>query len=86
MCIRDSSYVVRPGDFWLRLAREASVDVAVLYRANGANSATPLRSGATICLPAGVHVTLAATPKVTALAKVTVLAKVTAAHTTRTSH
>jgi LysM repeat protein len=50
-----NSYVVRPGDYWLRLANEAAVDVAVLYRANGANPATPLRSGQTICLPDGVQ-------------------------------
>jgi LysM repeat protein len=50
-----NTYVVRPGDYWLRLANAATVDVAALYRANGANPATPLRSGQTICLPDGVQ-------------------------------
>jgi LysM repeat protein len=95
-----NSYVVRPGDYWLRLANEAAVDVAVLYRVNGANPATPLRSGQKICLPDGVQVvvpastvaaTVAAPQPVTTTVKKKVAAPkpvtpVTAAHTTRTSH
>jgi LysM repeat protein len=95
-----NTYVVRPGDFWLRLAEEASVDVAVLYRANGANPATVLQSGQQICLPDGVQlVATAATPTTHAASPVTVAKKptvkhvsstpvtapVTTAHTTRSS-
>jgi LysM repeat protein len=57
-----NSYVVRPGDYWLRLAAEAAVDVTALYQANGASSSTPLRAGQHICLPAGAQVVVKATP------------------------
>jgi hypothetical protein len=70
-----NSYVVRPGDYWLRLANEAAVDVAALYRANGANPATTLRSGQKICLPDGAQVVV---PASTVAAPVTTQKKVAA--------
>jgi LysM repeat protein len=69
-----NTYVVRPGDYWLRLANAATVDVAALYRANGATPATPLRSGQTICLPVGAHVVVPATTAAAVAAPVTAVA------------
>jgi LysM repeat protein len=90
------AYLVQPGDFWLRLAKEASVPVSALYAANGATANTPLQAGQKICLPAGASVVQASTPPATAapvttvkkqVVKVVVTAPpVTAAKTTRSSH
>jgi hypothetical protein len=46
-------YEVRGGDFWLRLADGAGVELAELLEANDATVDTPLYPGRTICLPAG---------------------------------
>jgi len=93
------AYLVQPGDFWLRLAKEASVPVSALYAANGATANTPLQAGQKICLPAGASVVVATTPVTVApvtVAPITTVKKVvkvvvtappvTAAKTTRSSH
>jgi LysM repeat protein len=46
-------YEVRAGDFWLRLADGAGVELAELLDANAATVNTPLHPGRSICLPAG---------------------------------
>ncbi len=46
-------YTVVSGDFWIRLADAAGVELAELLEANGASASTPLYPGAEICLPAG---------------------------------
>jgi hypothetical protein len=46
-------YEVRSGDFWLRLADGAGVDLDELLDANAASTDTPLYPGRSICLPAG---------------------------------
>jgi LysM repeat protein len=51
ICATD--YDVQVGDFWIRLADGAGVDLAELLEANAATTDTPLYPGSTICLPAG---------------------------------
>lgn len=88
-----NAYVVRPGDFWLRLAKEASVPVGALYALNGAGATTLLQPGQRVCLPDGAHVVvqLPVTAPLTTVAPkkvhtVATVPPVTAAKTTRTSH
>lgn len=47
------SYDVVDGDFWIRLADAAGVELADLLSVNSATIDTPLYPGSTICLPAG---------------------------------
>jgi LysM repeat protein len=54
ICATD--YDVQVGDFWIRLADGAGVDLAELLEANAATTDTPLYPGSTICLPAGATV------------------------------
>ena len=46
-------YVVVDGDFWIRIADGAGVELDELLEANRATVQTPLFAGRTICLPAG---------------------------------
>ncbi|MFT6761666.1 MAG: hypothetical protein ACJAXA_000309 [Candidatus Aldehydirespiratoraceae bacterium] len=46
-------YTVVAGDFWLRLADAADVELTELLEANGATVNTALYPGSAICLPAG---------------------------------
>jgi LysM repeat protein len=56
-----TTYVVLPGDFWLRIAHKTSVSVNQLYAANNATAHTAIHPGETICLPAGAVVQAVAT-------------------------
>ena len=50
-----AEYEIVAGDFWIRLADGAGVDIADLFAVNDATSDTPLYPGRTICLPAGAR-------------------------------
>ncbi len=67
-----NSYTVAAGDFWVRIARRASISTGELLIANRASSDTPLYPDQVICLPDGVAVvvpttqaTVATTPAAT---------------------
>jgi hypothetical protein len=49
-------YDVQEGDFWIRLADGAGVELAELLDVNAATIDTPLYPGRTICLPAGASI------------------------------
>ncbi len=49
----NSTYEVHPGDYWLRIADEAVVDLADLLAVNAATVETALYPGDDICLPPG---------------------------------
>ncbi|MCU1399397.1 MAG: hypothetical protein JWN62_2506 [Acidimicrobiales bacterium] len=51
----DIDYTVVAGDYWISIARNWSVKLAVLLTANGATASTPLYPGRHICLPAGAQ-------------------------------
>jgi len=57
-------YTVVDGDFWIRLATAAGVELDELLEANSANTSTALYPGSDICLPAGA--TKPAPPSTTA--------------------
>ena len=48
-----ADYEIAVGDFWIRIADGARVDVDELLDVNDATSSTPLYPGRTICLPTG---------------------------------
>ncbi len=50
-----AEYEIVAGDFWIRLADGAGVDIADLFAVNDATSDTPLYPGRTICLPIGAR-------------------------------
>jgi LysM repeat protein len=72
-----ASYVVQPGDFWLRVAHKASVSVDQLMAVNNATSSTPLYAGQTICLPAGAALTTTPPTSATTVATAPATVKVT---------
>lgn len=67
-----NTYTVVPGDFWIRIAGGASLNLNDLLSLNHATKATPLFPGQLVCLPDGVSVaatvprTTVAAPRVTA--------------------
>ncbi|MFT6291852.1 MAG: LysM repeat protein [Ilumatobacter sp.] len=73
-------YTVVAGDFWLRLADAADVELAELLEANGATVNTALYPGSAICLPAGS--TTPAPPTATTLPATTEPAPATTAPAT----
>jgi len=81
-------YDVVVGDFWIRIADGAGVDISELLSLNGASSGTPLYPGSTICLPAGASTpappatTAAPTTAAPTTAAPTTAAPTTAAPTT----
>jgi LysM repeat protein len=48
-----AEYEIVAGDFWIRIADGAGVEIADLFAVNDATSDTPLFPGRTICLPVG---------------------------------
>jgi len=74
-------YVVVEGDFWLRLADAADVDLADLLEVNRATVNTPLFPGGEICLPAGA--TTPAPPITTTQAPATTAPPTTTPRTTQ---
>lgn len=75
-----TDYTVVEGDFWIRLADAAGVELAELLEANGATVNTPLFPGSDICLPAG-----AATPAPPTTAAPAVTSPATTSTTTTSS-
>jgi hypothetical protein len=47
-------YEAAPGDYWLRIAEAAEIDLDALLELNGATADTPLYPGSIVCLPIGV--------------------------------
>jgi len=74
-------YTVVEGDFWLRLADAANVDLADLLEVNRSTVNTPLFPGGEICLPEGA--TTPAPPVTTTQAPATTVAPTTAPPTTQ---
>ena len=56
-----NSYTVAAGDFWVRIARRATITTSALLTANRAASDTPLYPDQVICLPDGVAVVVPTT-------------------------
>ena len=50
-----SDYEIVAGDFWIRIADGAGIEIADLFAVNDATSDTPLFPGRTICLPVGAN-------------------------------
>lgn len=57
-----NTYTVLAGDFWLRIASEASIPVEALYALNNATAATGLFPGQVVCLPDGTTVVVTTSP------------------------
>jgi LysM repeat protein len=55
-----TGYKVRPGDFWIRIAKIHGVTLRQLLQANNARATTPIYPGRTVCLPNGVRPVTAA--------------------------
>ena len=77
-----ADYEVVAGDFWLRLADAAKVDLADLLAVNDATVDTALYPGRTICLPEGARTPAPPTTAVPTTAAPTTAAPTTAAPTT----
>jgi LysM repeat protein len=78
-----TDYEVSEGDFWIRLADAAGVDLADLLAVNAATIDTPLYPGRSICLPAGASTPAPPSPPVPATTTPpTTAAPTTAAPTT----
>jgi hypothetical protein len=84
-----NTYIVLSGDYWVLIAKEASISVDALYAANNATSATALFPGQTVCLPDGSTVVVTTAPAVTvgttAATTKTTVTKATVKKTTTTT-
>ena len=75
-------YDVVAGDFWIRIADGAGVELAELLEANSASTNTPLFPGGSICLPAGATIPAPPTTAAPATTTPSTSAPTTAASTT----
>jgi LysM repeat protein len=74
-----TGYKVRPGDFWIRIARIHGITLKQLLQANNARATTPIYPGRIVCLPNGVQPVTAAPATTAPAAKAPATTKAPAA-------